>query len=690
MKNVLHWLFGQITRAELLLYACLCFCVIVGLGSIFAQTQIGGGGSSSTTGLPGINVKSYGAYGDTITLSGGIGFPGGNDISCASCTFVAGDVGKVFWCDSGGSSIMNENGLPYIAVTPINAIVTANRITLGSAANGGASGAGTCHYGHDDTTAILAANVAFNALIGGSFENGGYANFATPARDYFPSGGYTFCPTVSTQAAVNVSTTNLSGWTVEGDGSDQTWIYLCGIATTNLISNSNSTFVRWSNTAQGKIRGISFWGGNLGGGGQAISTPKIVDDVNCYNWGNGTHGGGCGSMTGGSVVRASVFADSYYNMTVIGNNNVITDNTFLTNGVVNLIGVNIIGGGGGGGGSGLRVSDSLIDECSADASIVNSRGGCAVFTNSKDVWIMGTGIFGCTGTTVCPSLYVDATSVVHLEGDVLGQYSGGGGPSVAPGGMLQVSDSRMFGATSNFCYTAAATLGVTGIVKDEGGNTCSLDVGIATTITPGLTATLQVVTLTTAAAAAHGCHAGDIVEITGAAVAGYNGNWVVASVPSASTLTYIASTSGMANAGTGATVRCSINLSQISGGLPTSVSTHSANTFVLAVTPATSTLVGNMKPDQDIVITGLQATSSTSTVCATPPIVTFTNAVSTPATMTLTSAKTQWDNTVDSSSGFPVTMQSGTTFTATVGANTCATPPTNLALTYTWRNIINP
>lgn len=125
-----------------------------------------------------------------------------------------------------------------------------------------------------------------------------------------------------------------------------------------------------------------------------------------------------------------------------------------------------------------------------------------------------------------------------------------------------------------------------------------------------------------------------------------------------------------------------------SGTAPLSSLTHSANTFFLGGTFGAATF-GNQTPDQNIIITKIQAISTTSTTCVTAPVVTFANGTNT-ATLTLTTGKTQWDSAVDSSTGLPVQFISGTAFTAAVSAGSCVTPPTNLNVTYTWQSNTAP
>jgi hypothetical protein len=73
--------------------------------------------------------------------------------------------------------------------------------------------------------------------------------------------------------------------------------------------------------------------------------------------------------------------------------------------------------------------------------------------------------------------------------------------------------------------------------------------GTITLNAPGLSESGNTVTVRTSAA--HNRSVGDIVVVAGAGVAGYNGTWVIDSVPSARSFTYTNPTAGLANSGGG-------------------------------------------------------------------------------------------------------------------------------------------
>jgi type IV pilus assembly protein PilY1 len=72
-------------------------------------------------------------------------------------------------------------------------------------------------------------------------------------------------------------------------------------------------------------------------------------------------------------------------------------------------------------------------------------------------------------------------------------------------------------------------------------------------------------TVTITTTTAHGFGVGESVTIAGVGVAGYNGTWVITSVPTSTTFTYTAATSPLANSGGGtatASSFCAVKLTQ--------------------------------------------------------------------------------------------------------------------------------
>ena len=127
-----------------------------------------------------------------------------------------------------------------------------------------------------------------------------------------------------------------------------------------------------------------------------------------------------------------------------------------------------------------------------------------------------------------------------------------------------------------------------------------------------------------------------------------------------------------------------------SGGLLTgsgtvvSTLTHTWNTCNVAGTFGAVTMC-NQYLDQQLQLTRIKASSNVSTTCATAPVVTLTNGTVS-KTLTLTSGASTWDSGAITSGNV---FASGTTLTVSVSAGSCATPPTNLAVTYNMQAYLN-
>jgi hypothetical protein len=84
-------------------------------------------------------------------------------------------------------------------------------------------------------------------------------------------------------------------------------------------------------------------------------------------------------------------------------------------------------------------------------------------------------------------------------------------------------------------------------------------------------------------------------------------------------------------------------------------------------------------------ITRITVQSQNTTTCATAPIITISNGTVS-QTLTLTTAKSAWDSTVDASNGVGTTIfKPNTTITVKYDAgalSACATPPTQLSVSY--------
>jgi len=131
------------------------------------------------------------------------------------------------------------------------------------------------------------------------------------------------------------------------------------------------------------------------------------------------------------------------------------------------------------------------------------------------------------------------------------------------------------------------------------------------------------------------------------------------------------------------------------GIIPKATVTHTPNTCY-AVTGnllATAQNLCTFLNDQNYQLLNITAQSGGTTpansACATPPVITFSDGTRT-ATMTMTTAKTQWNSGVDAVTNLNQVFATGTTLTVSIGANTCATPPVNVAVSYVLQSVLNP
>src|SRR6266513_2436906 len=130
------------------------------------------------------------------------------------------------------------------------------------------------------------------------------------------------------------------------------------------------------------------------------------------------------------------------------------------------------------------------------------------------------------------------------------------------------------------------------------------------------------------------------------------------------------------------------------GIVPKATVTHTPNTCY-AVTGnllATAQNICTFLNDQNYQVLNITAqsggTTPTNSCCTVAPVITLSDGTRT-ATLTMTTGKTQWSSAVDASTVNSV-FASGTTLTISIGANTCATPPVNVSVSYVLQSVLNP
>jgi len=120
--------------------------------------NVSDGGASPYTGGLVFNVQTYGAAGNTKTVSDAV-TNGTTTLTSATAAFVSGDTGKSIICVACGASGANLK----TTITFVNSTT----VTLGAAATSSTSGQ-TIWWGTDDSTAIAAAQTAANSAGGGT------------------------------------------------------------------------------------------------------------------------------------------------------------------------------------------------------------------------------------------------------------------------------------------------------------------------------------------------------------------------------------------------------------------------------------------------------------------------------------------------------------------------------------------
>jgi len=655
--------------------------------SLMAQNPPGGygpgaGGITSNSPLPlatsgpgpVFNVQNYGAKGDSQSTGNANCTTASNTIiTCTGTAFSqATDPSKNIFCSFG-------SGTEFNTLTTIVSVQSATSITVSQAANFSGSGV-TCLYG---TLADVGVSAAFTAALaaskGVSGNSGNKGIFTASPILYFPAGGYLLCTTLLN--GLNVSG-SVDGFTFLGDGVDQTFIY-AGSGTTACPTTANGSLgsiIQIGNSANNiNINGFTFDGAlnyNNGNVSNAVSHggAGTIKNVNVQRWG----GNGAQALNvGGSANLDSIGALGNLGPGIGCNsckgdwNNIGSSNN---GNAANLLINNVIGLNNS---QGLRIRGAtLVDECGSLPT------GCTQISNSQDVWLIGAGLFA---TNSGKALTVYNNSFVHLAGGIIGTFgndTNSTGLSVVAGSVVQASDTRFVSSGTGNCVLQA------GILNDNGGNTCENMFPIASGTSAGTTAVL---TLTTVGANVNtNCTVGDALIVEGAGIAGYNGYYPAGTTSgitaiTATTLTYTTSGTNLGALSAGGVAFCR-NLQSYSGTLPrallnvpTTNTCYVTGTFGATVTGAP---MCNARIPAATNITRITAASTTVTACTVAPVVTISDGTAS-VTLTITTAKSQWDSAVDASTGVGTTIfKPNGTLQITNTAGTCTTLPTNFSVSY--------
>ncbi len=641
------------------------------------------------------NVKNFGAYGDTQAQVTGCSWPSQNSISCTGYNFTSVDVGK--------------NVQQYVAVGVFNeatiATVSGGAVTgvTGASYSGASAGWAPLLFGHIDDAAGPIISALLNAIFAANAQdsNGVGYNFGSANNAltvYFPAGGYTLCGTNAVPEFLALSPTvgHAAFVNIVGDPG-ATILYPCGNVPTAPPFNS-----QWlvANTTGG-YAGASYQNLAFNGLGVNFSSHYGGIFTDAYNYNNVTcqnlqyHSTNAMSCINAQTTTQAYNVTASYNgngcgIGINGGNIEFHQSRTSNNYDSGVCLTNVTGAPGS---AGFRWIGGQIDEsgCTDGGSYI----GNVNILNSYDAWFVDTGIFSCTNAGYF-GVYVDPTSVAHLNGDVIGPFSAGGGLEVAAGGKVIATDT-LFYTFNSATFNCVNNLGT---FVNLGGNRCQESFA-ATASEASNTVTLTTaqnhrltnanigdwISVGSMTPTGYNCPAG----VGGASAGGGPPCFQIIAVPAANTLQYTSPNAGL-SAGTGGTVYISTwNGGAFAGNPPQSDLTPTWNTCYITASPFAGATMCSQPNDRAQYMMRVRATSGVATVCAIPPVLTITNGNVT-TSFTLTSAQSVWDSST-SSSTFPIasgampmyfapTLPSGANSpTMSVTTGTCATPPTNFSVT---------
>jgi hypothetical protein len=653
----------------------------------------GSGGISPNSPIPraqegvGFNVLNYmpaGKGGDARVCNSVSSTGGGSSILTGTCNWTSADLTLQIVLNAGDGSFTT-----WSSSTTISSLNSGSSINVSQPNNGGAF-TGVAVFGTLEDSAVQTALGLANAQLLGTTGTGNTARISSPCRIHFPGGGHLLGNLAI--AALTLATGN--GCTISGDGPDVTFLYTAGAA--NGFAGTQSLI-----TVPGSTNSILIIDLTIDGANNVTNAPAVLiqgqarmKDVTIQRWGifaNSSSPAWGLQAFGGIWTEKVVVLNNGGGINCQQCNGEFHDTTSSNNGggvatATNLLIQNVSGLQNG---LGLRIWGGLWDECGSNPN------GCARAVNSHDVWSIGVAWFS---TNSGIAFNVDPNSVVHMNGGIAGVFgndSNANGVRVQAGGMLQASDIR-------FVSTGTGkALNNLGFFRNEGGNSYENMFVIASGTSTGTTVVL---TLTNVGAAVNAvCAVGDGYIVQNASIAGYDGysppngtvggsgagNQVVTGLTAvtATTATYTSIGSNMGAAGASGVFFCR-NQTSYSGTLPITNQTNAANTWVMVPAFATGVTFGNQILRQSIAVTDITVVSqsNTNTTCATAPVFTLTDGTNT-VTITLTSGKTSWTTAgaaPDVHTGLGQTYKAGSTITGSFTLGTCATPPVNPSVTYSW------
>jgi len=591
------------------------------MGASTCTTWIASAINAPTGPGPVVNVKGYGAKGDTQQLAPPIQMLAAGTDGCPSSApagfcfdipvalgsvFVAGDIGKIIFGNENSSGINRATPGAITAILTGTGAHAGDQVIVWNGTSGGCGGGCTVTWGTDDTTFIgLAKAAAAAATSGCSIADGiNYLHSPTCPILYFPAGGYM---TQGGGTATPGISTGVNGTSFIGDGLDATKFFMRPDYNIGTLGGNLGMFLTIPGTAGGDWR-MANWSISCGGktfnfpSNEFISTQGngVVENIGIRNCGNSAGNGetffGHSGITYGLKVADPAGGNSETLCEFVGGNSDVyfpfCSNGNTTNGSTDCPNLRVTNVTGGTSTQRITFHGGLVDEGTLG---VGKATTCIV--NSKDVSFIGTtltsgGYYG---------ISVDATSEVRCNSCTIAPFGGNGGGDVhvLSGGVFRSTMSKFIavGAGSGNWLCALTTSCI-----DDGGNNFSQTTG-ATFLVAG-------------------------------------------------------------------------------SAIPYSSLTHTWNTCNVNISPipnATTITLCNQFIDQNLNLIHIKASSQVTTTCATAPIITISDGTNS-QTLTLTSGAATWDSGV-----ITQTFATGGTITVkydVAATSSCTTPPTNLAVTY--------
>ena len=379
------------------------------------------------------NVKSFGALGDGNYVFDGV-TNGTTTVTSASANFKQVDVGKTFFGEDGGGTVR-------CAETTIASVTNSTTAILTLACSG--SGASTQFaYGHPDTAAIAAADVAVIANGGGNV--------------YFPKGVYLCEP----NNVPCISAAGVASFGVYGDGSGASTVILTPNST---VSSSHGNFVDFA-SQQPTLIGMGFSGllhqYAIGGGDLGVSfssaSPVIAKDVFVQFWGTGSNAYGISLVNEKGSMRDIRTVSNIAGLTLAGVSNFsLTGENLFSNSVFGE-NLTIASTGPASTGGNVSLSGMLIDECGCSFSMHLS--------GALDVLISDSVIYGGASST---AVVIDGTSSAQISNSQIIPFdsrTNSTGLQVSSGGVVNVVNSKFVGSGTGSALNNAGTF------NDNGGN----------------------------------------------------------------------------------------------------------------------------------------------------------------------------------------------------------------------------